>query len=616
MQTKTKILFIVTAMLLALGLATTINVALNFRDYSIKNAVEKAQMTASIVENGLTAHMINNTMDTKSYFLNSISQNDDIKSLWLVRSKGVIDQYGAGLNNETVRDSIDENVLSSGTTIKKIFENTNEILLRVTIPYKAESKSTTVSCLDCHAVQRGDTLGAISMEFDITDSRTDGLFTIIKILGINLIFLFIVLILLNKYLTPYTQLFSNMREGVTKAYRGDFSHKFKIFGVTGEARELVEQMNSLFEKMQEAFGNIKVTLSTFVSHSQSIAHDPLHETKTIINELADIYKFKKTIELDISKEIIYNRIINVLKNKYHIHNFALYEVNSTQETRNLVYITQGKSICFDSADKDATNCRAYRTKSDVISTDFSELCQACEISDIKYICLPFTINKDSSLVLSITTKDKEELNHINMNIANIRNYFEAAKPVIESRLLMDQLRDTSLRDGMTGLYNRRFLEEFIDTVMSQTQREDKTYSVLMLDVDFFKIVNDTYGHDVGDKVIVKIGELLHESIRTSDLAIRYGGEEFILMLHNANEEGTLKVAQAIHKKFSQIIFNVADGKTMQKTMSIGISYFPKDADTILKCIKFADNALYKAKTTGRNKIVSYTKDMLEDENIR
>jgi len=616
MQTKTKILFIVTAMLLALGLATTINVALNFRDYSIKKALEKAQMTASIVENGLTAHMINDTMDRKSYFLNSVSQNDDIKSLWLVRSQNLIDQYGTGLNNETIRDTIDEKVLSSGTTIQKIYEHTDEIILRVTIPYKAESKTTTISCLDCHSIQRGDTLGAISMEFDITSSRTDGLFTILKILGINLIFLVIVLFLLNKYLTPYTQLFTNMREGVTKAYRGDFLHKFKLFGVTGEARELVEQMNSLFEKMQEAFGNIKITLSTFVSYSQSIANDPLYETKTIINELADIYKFKKTIELDISKEIVYNRIVDVLKNKYNIHSFALYEVNSIQEIRKLVYITQEQSICFESADKDAINCRAYRTKSDVISTDFSELCQACETSDIKYVCLPFTINNDSSLVLSITTKDIEELNHINRNIANIKNYFEAAKPVIESRLLMDQLRDTSLRDGMTGLYNRRFLEEFIDKVMSQTQREDKTYSVLMLDVDFFKTVNDTYGHDVGDKVIVKIGELLHENIRTSDLAIRYGGEEFILMLHNASEEGTFKVAQVIHEKFSQILFDVGDGKTMQKTMSIGISYFPKDGDTIWKCIKFADNALYKAKTTGRNKIVSYTKDMLEDENIR
>jgi len=181
---------------------------------------------------------------------------------------------------------------------------------------------------------------------------------------------------------------------------------------------------------------------------------------------------------------------------------------------------------------------------------------------------------------------------------------------------MAKLRDTSLRDGMTGLYNRRFLEEFIDTVMSQAKRGKETYSVLMLDVDWFKMVNDTYGHDIGDKVIVEIGKVLKENIRAADLAIRYGGEEFVLLLHNADEDGTLKVANAVHSAFGNLVFDVGNGETMQKTMSIGIAKFPTDGDTIWKCIKFADTALYVAKTTGRNKIVEYIKEMSENDNLR
>ena len=616
MQTKTKILFIVTAMLLALALATIINVALNFRDYSIKNAVEKAQMTAKIVENGLTAHMVNGTMEKRAYFLTQISNNDDIKDLWLVRSDKVISQYGNGFNDETVRDAIDKKVLSNGVMVREVIEKTNDIVLRVTIPYKATNTRGNANCLSCHDVQRGDTLGAISMEFDINDMRTDGAVTIMKILGINLFFTIIVLVLINKYLSPYIKLFSNMQEGVQKAYRGDFTHEFSTYSVRGEAKDLVLQMNSLFGKMKEAFGDIKFTLATFIPNNNGSTSDPLHEAKTIINELSDIYKFKKTIELDISKDVVYSRIIDVLHLKYGIKNFALYEVNSHKSTRNLVYITSGESICLDIADKDCTNCRAYRTKSDVISTEFSSLCQGCSSQDVHYTCLPFTINKDASLVLSITTKDELELNRINMEIASIKHYFEAAKPVVESRILMDKLRDTSLRDAMTGLYNRRFLEEFIDKVMSQVQREGETYSVMMLDVDFFKMVNDTYGHDVGDKVIVEIGKLLRESIRESDLAIRYGGEEFVVMLHNAKEEGITKIAKAIHEGFAELVFDVGVGETMQKTMSIGISNFPQDADTIWKCIKFADTALYKAKTTGRNKIVTYTAEMSEGEEVR
>ncbi len=616
MQTKTKILFIVTAMLLALALATIINVALNFRDYSIKNAVEKAQMTAKIVENGLTAHMVNETMHKRAYFITQISTNDDIKDLWLVRSDSVIAQYGDGLRTETVRDAIDKKVLNSGEMVQEVIEKTNDIFLRVTIPYKAKTNRGGADCLSCHDVKRGDTLGAISMEFDINDMRTDGVITILKILGINLIFTIIVLILINRYLSPYIKLFSNMKKGVTKAYSGDFTHKFDSHSVTGEAKELVVQMNSLFGKMQEAFGNIKFTLATFIPNNQTISNDPLHEAKTIINELSDIYKFKKTIELDISKNVVYSRIVDVLHNKYSISHFALYEVNNTVSTRNLIYITSGESICSESVDKDSMNCRAYRTKSDVISAEFSSLCEACCTQEVQYICMPFTINKDASLVLSVTSKDEIELNRINMEMASIKHYFEAAKPVIESRILMDKLRDTSLRDAMTGLYNRRFLEEFIDKVMSQAQRKGDTYSVMMLDVDFFKMVNDTYGHDIGDKVIIEIGKLLRESIRESDLAIRYGGEEFIVMLQNAKEEGMMKIAEEIHKSFAELVFDVGMGETIQKTMSIGISNFPNDGDTIWKCIKFADTALYKAKTTGRNKIVVYTADMSESEEVR
>ena len=616
MQTKTKILFIVTVMLLTLGIATIINVALNFREYSIQNASEKAHMTANLVEDALTAHMVNETMDKRDYFLNQISKSDDVKSLWLIRSQSVIEQYGNGLTIETARDAIDEEVLSSGEAIEKIIEETNEIILRVTIPYKAYPIEREANCLSCHNVQKSDTLGAISMEFDISDTRMDGMLTIIKILGINLVFIIIVLIVMNKYLSPYTRLFSNMQKGVTKAYSGDFTHQFKTYNVTGEAKEIVEQMNTLFKKMHEAFGEIKYTLATFIPSNHIASNDPLYEAKSIINELSDIYKFKKTIELDISRDIIYSRIIDVLQNKYDIEHFALYEVNNTKSTRNLVYITSGDSICLEQADKDSINCRAHRTKSDVISTEFSDLCKACCSQEVEYLCIPFDINKDASLVLSISTKDKAVLNNINMQIPSIKNYFEAAKPVIESRLLMDQLRDTSLRDGMTGLYNRRFLEEFIDKIMSQAQREGETYTVMMLDVDFFKMVNDTYGHDVGDKVIVAIGKLLKSSIREADLAIRYGGEEFVVMLHNAKDEGAMKIAKSIHSGFAEIVFDVGAGEKMQKTMSIGMSKFPKDGDTIWKCIKFADTALYKAKTTGRNKIVEYTEDMSEDENVR
>ena len=616
MQTKSRLLFIVTLMLLALGGATIINVSLNFRDYSIKSAVEKATMTAAIVKDGLTAHMVNGIMDKRHYFLEQISKNhDEVAALWLVRSQKVVSQYGEGLNSETVRDKIDKEVLKAGEMLTEINEHTDKIILRVTIPYIATTDNRDTNCLSCHNVQRGDTLGAISMEFDITDMRSAGLITILKILILNILFIIIVLILINHYVSPYMKLFSNMQMGITKAYSGDFTHEFETT-VSGDGKEIVAQLNTLFQKMQSTFGNIKYNLSTFIPQGCVSSADPLNEAKTIIGELSDIYKFKKTIELDASKEIIYQRIIDILTNKYGLETFSFYEIDVNTNVRKMIYSSNGTSICNGEANEDAQECRAYRTKTDVISTEFVNLCQTCTAAELNYICIPFSINEDNSLIISITTEDKTIINSINAKIPSIKNYLEAAKPVIESKILMSKLRDTSLRDGMTGLYNRRFLEEFIDKVMQQATREDETYSILMLDVDFFKAVNDTYGHDVGDRVIMEIGRVLKENIREADLAIRYGGEEFVIMLHNATQEGALKVAKQIHSAFAALTFDVGDGESMSKTISIGISMFPNHGDTIWKCIKYADTALYVAKTTGRNKIVEYTKEMSESDSVR
>jgi len=615
MYTKSKLLLSVALMLLGLGAATMFNVSLNFREYSITSAVQKATTTAAIVKDGLTAHMVNGIMDKRQFFLDQISTNNtDIKALWLVRSPKVIKQFGPGLNSETVRDALDKEVLQSGTSIQKIYENAESIVLRVSIPYKATTTGNP-NCLSCHEVQRGDTLGAISMEFDITSMRNKGMLTVLKILGINLVFIVVVLLLINRYITPYMQLFEDMQKGIKKAYSGDFTHKFTTT-IKGNAKEIVEQLNTLFSKMQETFGDIKYNLSTFIPQGCISASDPLYEAKTIIKELSDIYKFKKTIELDLSKGIVYKRIVDVLKDKYEFKHFAFYEVNVTKNIREQIYISHGTSICYDEVDKNAELCRAYRTSSDIISTEFINLCTECNSNNINYVCIPFTINDEYALVLSITTKEEAEVSKINSLIPSIKNYLEAAKPVIESRILTDKLRETSLRDGMTGLYNRRFLEEFIDTFMKQAKRLNETYAILMLDVDFFKSVNDTFGHDVGDRVIKELAKVLQENIRESDLAIRYGGEEFVILLHNADKDGALQVAQKIHDAFGDLIFEVGVGEIMQKTISIGIAFFPEDGDTIWKCIKYADTALYVAKTTGRDKVVVYTKEMSESGELR
>lgn len=601
MNANRKILFIVALMLIGLAVATITNVALNFRDYGYKNAIEKSKMTAEIVRDGLTAHMVNGIMDKREFFLGNIANIKDVQALWIVRADNVVKQYGEGMQNERPRDAIDNKVLKEGITVREVNEDAQNAVLRVTIPYVATAYGNP-NCLTCHNVQEGDVLGAISMEFNINEVRQTGAMTIAKIFAINVIFIIIALWVTHHYFKPYMKLFENLQQGIKRARTGDFTFRFTTT-LKDAGSEVAEQMNTLFQKMEDTFGGIKHNLNTFATRSNISCSDPLSTAGIIIQELSDVYKFKKTIELDSTKDAIYQRFIYVLKEKFGFTHFALYEVEKNSKERKLIHITDHKSFCLPIADQNAMECRAYRTASDVYSTDFPNLCTNCA-EDKEYSCIPFNINDDLALILSFSAKSVNEIEQMNLALPSIKNYFEAAKAVIESRTLMDKLRDSSLRDGATKLYNRRFLEEFIDKTSEQALRSHITYAILMIDIDYFKMVNDTYGHDSGDIVIKSLAEILQQSIRKADLAIRYGGEEFIVLLYNTTPEGAIQVAEKIRTRFNEKKYQFGSD-TVEKTLSIGIAHFPTQADSIWKVIKFADLALYEGKHTGRNRVIEF-----------
>ena len=610
MHTNRKFTYILLIMLSSLLLATLVTVGFTLRSQVLNAAVEKARLGATFVEDGLTSHMVNGTMDKREYFLDRITRSKEIDKLWLVRADAVKNQFGEGIIKERNRDEIDEKVLKTGKSFEKINDTLEGTFLRITIPYTATTDEDGTSCMSCHNVSEGDVLGAISMTFNITDVRNIGIITLAKFLLVSIIFMTIAMYLTNRYLTPYAKFIENLEEGVGMAYKGDFSYHFpKTLNDGGE--KVTNRLNHLFEKMHDTFGQIKNDLSTFITHSKQDHDDPLLEAHNIIKELSDVYKFKKTIEIDKSKNEIYGRLCQIIENKFGVKEFSLYETNKKNNTRDLVFDNSKKEYCILPTDI-PSDCRAYRSNSIAISTDFDNLCEFCDDKETQHICIPIDINTVYTITLILYTQDDDTLKEYQGHAVNIENYFYTAKPVIESHILMDQLRDSSLRDGMTGLYNRRFLEEFIDKAQSQALRTDQKYSIMMIDIDFFKLVNDEYGHDVGDKVIKGLSEVLISSIRSADLAIRYGGEEFVIMLHNSDLKGSERVAEDIRTKFSELKFDL-DKTTLQKTLSVGVSIFPDHTDSMWKAIKYADTALYEAKNSGRNKVVIYNDDMFEYE---
>jgi diguanylate cyclase (GGDEF)-like protein len=134
---------------------------------------------------------------------------------------------------------------------------------------------------------------------------------------------------------------------------------------------------------------------------------------------------------------------------------------------------------------------------------------------------------------------------------------------------------------------------------------------MFLDIDYFKMVNDTYGHDVGDDILRKLAVTMKKLISKDECIIRYGGEEFLILMRNPTEDSAKELALRINKEFSKIVFNYGND-TFNKTVSIGYSFFPADTEQFWKCIKYADISLYEAKDTGRNKVVRFSKDILKN----
>jgi len=162
-----------------------------------------------------------------------------------------------------------------------------------------------------------------------------------------------------------------------------------------------------------------------------------------------------------------------------------------------------------------------------------------------------------------------------------------------------KVEELSITDKLTQLYNRVKLEEIFTIELERVKRYHHDFSVIMLDIDHFKSVNDTHGHNVGDDVLKDVAEILKSSIRATDFVGRWGGEEFIIITLETGKKDTVKLANLIRKNMENHIFNVIGSKTA----SFGVSSY-QDGDTQESLIKRADDALYEAKNTGRNKVVS------------
>jgi diguanylate cyclase (GGDEF)-like protein len=180
-----------------------------------------------------------------------------------------------------------------------------------------------------------------------------------------------------------------------------------------------------------------------------------------------------------------------------------------------------------------------------------------------------------------------------MSLANFR--------LLESR---EDLRFQSIRDPLTNLFNRRSMEESLDRELRRAARSERPLGIIMLDIDHFKEVNDSFGHEAGDAVLRALGTFLAARIRGEDIACRYGGEEFMLILPEAPLDATRARAEKLWRESKDIRVVFGDETLRTPTVSFGVAVYPEHGATRESVLRAADAALYRAKAEGRDRVVS------------
>ena len=228
---------------------------------------------------------------------------------------------------------------------------------------------------------------------------------------------------------------------------------------------------------------------------------------------------------------------------------------------------------------------------------------------IKYIYITISTTIITNLFLVLALQNKRILisiiflHTITFLIASVITYI-LTRSLERNYHVIKGLEKESTEDFLTGLSNvRAFDSLFNDIVRDIKEKKEEEISVLMIDIDHFKNVNDTYGHKVGDIVLSQLGRLLNESVREADIVARIGGEEFCVILRKPSTSFTLEIAERIRSSVENNEFIINEEKPLNITISIGAAIYPKTVDDIERIKEISDNNLYKAKNLGRNRIV-------------
>jgi len=604
-------------MLLVITLATFYYVSHMITDNARDKGLIVVQMAKTAILKGASdkkGHVLNNGEMMKSF-----RDLPGLREVRLIRGPAVIKQFGMGDESSLPEEDIEKRMLDTGETSAEIATVSGRQILHFNGPLFAMNDKNG-NCMQCHHVTQGKVLGGLSVQVDIThELNTAHVMFIYATTFVTLLGLFLFFIM-RKIADPVVVTTKQLVEVMSRGAKGDFTGKLEgIHARSDEIKQIISSTNSFLDFLQFNIGSITSEVEMLIGTGKEQVTDTFANTNMLIrakksmDRMLHAARLKIALENDRNLDEVFTRVRNVLKRDYGLKRFGIYEALEANHALQPVVmegLPEGRAVwCDRPPDSNPEACRATRSGQIVDSRSDPDacphFCNSCrDISDnMKHYCIPMSDSGGTSTLLMLVF-DEEEAKSLDDTIALVRYIAMVISPEIRSKRLLRILRDSTMRDPMTGLSNRRFLEEVETGIVSSILRRESTLGVLMCDIDYFKQVNDTYGHETGDTVLKGVAKIFTQELRASDYVIRYGGEEILALLVDADEEKSMETAERIRSKIENKPFK-ASGVPFCKTISIGVSIFPNDAQQLMEAVKNADTALYIAKDTGRNKVVRY-----------
>lgn len=319
--------------------------------------------------------------------------------------------------------------------------------------------------------------------------------------------------------------------------------------------------------------------------------------KREIQKLISFYNFINELNLAQKEEELWQILEkHLLKEVDTLHYF---EIDPHTNEIKSTYLSGEKENWMDCLEKVVNECRVYRTGKAFMGKE-SSVCPLIKRAALVHFCLPFIFEGHIQGLITLLKKtpfEEEELKYLEDKIHAFNIYFNQLR-------LLNIYREQAIKDPFLNIYNRRFLLEILKKEEEKAKRDQGFLSIIIMDLDHFKKINDTFGHLVGDEVLKQISLLISMSIREMDYFGRWGGEEFLILLPKTSKEEALLVAERIRSRVESYEIFTAEGFKIRVTASFGLAEYPRDALSIEGLLKKADERLYQAKLLGRNRVVA------------